>query len=122
LHYAAGEDESGAAVRRLIKAGEKVAQADRSGWTPLHFAAAANQVENIEALLASGAPVDVTDKDGNTPLFRAVFAYQGNGDAIRLLREAGADPNLLNRHGQSPVGLARLIASIDVAKHFADLP
>jgi ankyrin repeat protein len=51
-----------------------------------------------------------------------VFAYEGKGDAIRLLREAGADPNHPNKYGQSPVELARLVGTSDVARCFADVP
>jgi uncharacterized protein len=34
----------------------------------------------------------------------------------------GADPQVANDAGQTPVGLARLIASVDVARFFSDLP
>ncbi len=121
LHYAAAEDDAGTEVRRLIEAGEDPALVDRSGWTPLHFAAASGRAKNVRLLLAAGAPVDATDEHGNTPLVRAVFAYESDDEVIRLLREAGADPTLQNYHGQSPVGLARLIATSDVARCFADL-
>ena len=59
---------------------------------------------------------------GNSALFIAVFNSLGRGDMIALLRERGADPRLANNSGQTPVGLARLIANYDVARFFADLP
>lgn len=95
--------------------------ADHSGWTPLHFAAAADRASAAQLLLDAGAAVDAVDSDGNTPLFRAVFAYAGDDATIRALRVAGADPRSGNRHGQSPVGLARLIATPDVARLFEDV-
>jgi hypothetical protein len=52
----------------------------------------------------------------------AVFESRGRGDVIELLRANGADPRKGNAHGQTPVGLARLIANFDVARFFADLP
>ncbi|HZM82946.1 MAG TPA: ankyrin repeat domain-containing protein [Candidatus Limnocylindrales bacterium] len=61
------------------------------------------------------------NKFGNTPLFVAVFNSQGRGDLIQLLRGAGADPFKQNSSGQTPVGLARLIANYDVAQFFVDL-
>ena len=94
---------------------------DESGWTPLHFAAAANHAIAAQLLLDASAAVDAADTDGNTALFRAVFAYAGDDSTIRVLRRAGADPRRLNRHGQAPVGLARLIATSDVARLFDDL-
>ena len=41
---------------------------------------------------------------------------------IEFLRQAGADPYAANDRGITPLGLARMIANYDVAKHFADLP
>jgi hypothetical protein len=41
---------------------------------------------------------------------------------IELLRSHGADPRHENRHGQSPVGLARLIGNYNVADYFSDIP
>jgi hypothetical protein len=38
-----------------------------------------------------------------------------------VLRAAGADPNIANQHGTSPLQLAERIGNYDVAKHFADL-
>jgi len=40
---------------------------------------------------------------------------------IELLRERGADPQRENLSGQTPVGIARLIANYDVARFFTDL-
>jgi uncharacterized protein len=39
-----------------------------------------------------------------------------------LLRDNSADPYRKNHHGQSAIGLARLIANYDVAEYFDDLP
>jgi hypothetical protein len=41
---------------------------------------------------------------------------------IQLLRHHGADPAKSNRHGHTPVGLARLIGNYPIARWFADLP
>ena len=58
---------------------------------------------------------------GNTPLFTAVFNYRGDASVIELLRDRGADPLRKNESGQTPVGLARLIANYDVGRFFTDL-
>jgi hypothetical protein len=55
------------------------------------------------------------------PLWTAVFNSHGDGTLIRLLRDRGADPRAENSRGQSPLGLARLIANYPVAAFFADL-
>jgi hypothetical protein len=41
---------------------------------------------------------------------------------IELLRQRGADPLRANDSGQTPLGLARMIANYDVGRFFADLP
>lgn len=46
---------------------------DESGMTPLHFAADRGLPEAAEMLLKSGAYVDASDLDGQTPLMLAVM-------------------------------------------------
>src|SRR6266404_754522 len=121
LHYAAGESDL-AKVQALLTAGAQIDLPDDNGWTPLHFAAQAHAVAIAEALLAAGASVDSRDSRGNTPLINAVFNSRGLGDLIALLRRHGADPNIANAHGISPVTLARTIGNFDVKQCFADLP
>jgi uncharacterized protein len=120
LHYAAGDGNSGE-VRRLLEAGADANHQDADGWSPLHFAAQVSSPECTDALLQSGANPSLEDSHGNTALFRAVFASQGEGEIILLLRRAGANPTKRNAHGMSPVALARTIANYDTAAHFADL-
>ena len=119
LHYAAA-DAKPEVLAQLIAEGGNVNAQDSSGWAPLHFAAQALSTECVSLLLAAGAQVDIQDSFGNTPLARAVFGYLGDGSLIQLLRAAGADPHLKNKHGISPVELACSITNRDVAKFFAD--
>ena len=102
--------------------GEDPNAGDRSGMTPLHFAAQAGGVKSARVLLSHGAMVDAVNSHGNTALFVAVFNSKGSGDLIGLLRLHGADPTMPNQSGQTPVGLSRLIDNYDVAQYFADLP
>jgi uncharacterized protein len=121
LHYAA-VDADIVSVRRLLDSGMDPKTPDDEGWTPLHFAAQSNSVEIAEQLLSAGASVDPCDSHGNTPLFKAVFNSRGKGDVIRLLRARGANPYAMNKHGVSPLKLARTIANFDVRQFFTDLP
>jgi len=96
--------------------------ADDEGSTPLHFAAQRNAADVAAILLHAGALVDARDSHGNTPLGNAVFNSRGVGDVIKVLRAHGADPNVENAHGISPLKLARTIANYDVRQFFSDLP
>jgi ankyrin repeat protein len=109
-------------VETLLSSGSDPNAVDDSGWTPLHFAARASTPEVVKLLLNAGAAVDPRDSFGNTPLWRAVFHSRGEGEVIRLLRTAGADPYIDNKHGSSPLKLARTIANYDVRQYFRDLP
>jgi ankyrin repeat protein len=115
-HYAAA-DGNADGLRVLLAGGSAVETADDAGWTPLHFAAQAQAPSVVEVLLVAGAAVDTADRDGNTPLWRAVFCSQGEVATIRLLLEAGADPDRDNGHGMSPRMLAGHIANHDLAAH-----
>ena len=121
LHYAA-VDADIAGARQLLESGMDPSTPDDEGWTPLHFAAQSNSAEIAELLLNAGASVDPCDTQGNTPLFKAVFNSRGKGDVIRLLRARGANPYATNKHGVSPLKLARTIANFDVRQFFVDLP
>jgi ankyrin repeat protein len=50
-----------------------------------------SRIRRVAALLRRGAPVNGTDKYGTTPLYKA--AVQGETKIVRMLLEAGADPN-----------------------------
>lgn len=121
LHVAAG-DARPDRVAELLALGADPNAPDANGWTPLHFAAQARSRECLAFLLSGGADPTLQDSDGNTALWRAVYWSGGEGSLIAMLREAGADPFAANKHGVSPVALARTIDNHDVAQFFADLP
>jgi len=121
LHYAA-LDGDGQEVARLLAQGADPDAADVQGFVPLHFAAQEFHPEGVRLLLEGGATVDAVNAFGNTPLHTAVFNSDGRGEIIALLRASGADPLHANDSGRTPVELARLIGSSDVAQYFADLP
>jgi ankyrin repeat protein len=121
LHHAAFKNDV-AAIETLIAHGSSPDVQDKQGLTPLHFAAQEYAVAAASALLDAGAAVELENSYGNTPLFVAVFNSNGRGELIKLLRAHGADPLRVNKHGQTAVGLARLIGNYPVADFFMDLP
>ena len=120
LHTAALDNDV-PTIKALLKAGEVPDIQDVQGFTPLHMAAQQGSLEAARALLGAGASIEVENSFGNTPLFVAVFNSDGRGELVQLLRSHGADPLHANASGQTPVGLARLIANYDVARFFSDL-
>jgi uncharacterized protein len=102
----------------LIDAGASIDIKDIKGWTLLHFAAQNYDTEMLDYLLSKGAPVDAMDKFGNSVLWRAVFASKGRGEIIQSLLRSGANPDLKNNIGISPIELANSIANFEIIKHF----
>ena len=82
--------------------------------SPLHYAAdtcltslawnARNQVETICYLLKAGARINAQDKNGATPLHRAVRTR--GAAAVKCLLKAGSDSLLKNKSGSTPFHLA----------------
>ncbi len=92
-------------ARRLIERG---AQVNRSGWTPLHYAASGSDSDStrvLALLLDHGAAIDARAPNGNTPLMMA--ARYGAWDSAELLLARGADPRPRNASGRSAADLAR---------------
>ncbi|HEY2415239.1 MAG TPA: ankyrin repeat domain-containing protein [Pirellulaceae bacterium] len=102
-------------VKALVKAGADVNAAKnmrKSG--PLHYAAdgfitgpvwdAKRQVGTIRCLLEHGANIHLQDKNGATPLHRAVRTRCAA--AVKFLLAAGADPTVRNKPGSTPFHLA----------------
>jgi hypothetical protein len=78
--------------------------ADAKTTVPLELAARKNQEDICRTLLAAGAPVDEAGYDGNTALIMA--SVNGCVEACRALIEHGADVNIRNTSGYTPVMFA----------------
>ena len=114
LHIAAAAYEADLA-RELVNAGANVAAANRRGAGPLHYAVdgipgsarwnPASQQETVQCLVALGADPNAIDKNGTTPLHRAVRSRCAA--AVKALLEVGADPHVTNRRGSTALQLAR---------------
>lgn len=100
-------------VAFLLSVGADAARADGKGVTALHAVCWGRESwdpeENeareriIRLLVEAGAPVDVADDYGSTPLFYAVGGDHGNVGTARLLLELGADPNAVESDGRTPL-------------------
>jgi ankyrin repeat protein len=94
------------AARVLLEAGADVNQVTRYGWSPLLAATQNRNYQMGKFLIEHGADVNIANKGGWTPLYLATDNRNLEGgdyptpgpdmdhlEYIRLLLEAGADPN-----------------------------
>lgn len=96
--------------RLLLDAGADLEQLDGKGNTALLIAAGATDrdmyyrwlIPATSALLAAGADVSKTTRDGDTAL-HGTFRNERNREAVRLLIEHGSDPNHRNSQGRTPL-------------------
>ncbi|MGZ5193853.1 MAG: ankyrin repeat domain-containing protein [Ramlibacter sp.] len=88
-------------VRKLIA---RDADVNKTGWTPLHYAATSAHLDIIELLLENHAYIDAESPNGTTPLMMA--AQYGSPEAVKLLLEAGADASLKNQRGLGAIDFA----------------
>lgn len=83
-------------AEQLIKKGADI---NKTGWTPLHYAASSGQIAIISLLLDKHAYIDAESPNGTTPLMMA--AMYGTGEAVDLLVAEGADTQLKNQQGMT---------------------
>ncbi len=93
---------------------DKGAEINRTGWTPLHYAAASGNVMIIRRLLDESAYIDAESPNGTTPLMMA--ARGGRVEALQLLLEEGADPLLRNERGMTAADFARAYGFTDLVR------
>lgn len=107
LHYAA-ESKNKEAVTLLVQAGadvNAVEDPERVGLaklTPLSYAVANIDLDMITELMKAGAHSDCDDVNENAPVLMG--AVQRNHDLlVELLLQHGADPNIYNHQGETPL-------------------
>ena len=104
LHHAA---EKGYAhmAHLLVEAGANVnARVPEDFYnTPLHLAAHGGHAAVVKLLIEAGAGLDKQAEDASTPLLLATGNERREPEPIRLLLLAGADPNIPNRYGRTPL-------------------
>jgi ankyrin repeat protein len=103
LMVASQKQNGQALVALLLELGADPNIPASNGWTPLHEAAQSGEVDEARQLLDRRAAIDVRNKEGETPLWRAVLVLSGNGGRARqpknflvaqFLVERGANVNI----------------------------
>ena len=82
----------------LLQADHDPAVLDKLGYSSLHYTASRGYVEILKVLLKSNAKVHRTSTFLETPLFLACI--NGRANAVKLLKEAGANINIPNQEGK----------------------
>ena len=107
------------AVAALIKQKVDVNTAQGDGMTALHWATFKDDLVLTKMLLAAGANVKVTTRNGAiTPLNMA--AKNGNAAMVSALLKAGAGVTEVTAEGMTPLMAAALSGSVDTAKVLLD--
>jgi ankyrin repeat protein len=104
-------------VRRYLEAGGDIHRRDeKMNWSLLHFAAEDANCEVIRFLVAHGADLAATDRNGWTPLHLAVDTDMDTSSrdarratelpTVKTLIELGADETVRAADGETPRDLA----------------
>ena len=86
-------------LKLLLEAGAQADVQDVTGASPLHRAAAVNQVACVKLLVAAGASLELKTKVGETPLLSA--AASSAEQAVVALVAAGADASATDADGRT---------------------
>ena len=100
-----------ALAEKMVKNGADV---NKTGWTPLHYAASNGHLTLIRLLLENHAYIDAESPNGTTPLMMA--SMYGSPQAVSLLLEEGADPMLKNQQGLTALQFAQRASRPDATE------
>ncbi|KAF4635790.1 hypothetical protein G7Y89_g2312 [Cudoniella acicularis] len=115
LHLIHLQSDSQSLIELLLEHGADI-NAKRSGpyadgRTPLHTMLININEADIKPLMPFVTDWNVVDNEGNTPLHCIAYQSRPHAAAVTQLLDAGADPKLRNRKGETPLHLMRDFSS-----------
>lgn len=106
-------NKCGELAKKLIEHGADIKSTGKDGTALLHIAADNGDKEMIEYLIGKGIPVNIRDKEDETPFMRAVLG--DHRDAVLLLYKLGAKINVQGRDGMTPLMLALINKNLAIS-------
>jgi len=103
-------------IEELIKRGIDLnaIQSSATNRSALHLAIGTKNQLVTELLINFKVDIDILDKNGNTPLWLSVMNYRNDDPFfIKTLITNGANKNIENNNGISPIKLSNTIANYD---------
>ncbi len=99
-------------VRALLKKGADPNLQNKFGQTSLHVAVGSGVVANVEALVRTRrVDFSLRDDNGHTALW--IAAAHGAKELVRVMLRHGADPNVTNAGGETPLHAA---GNVEIAR------
>uniref|UniRef100_A0A671NIW3 Fibronectin type 3 and ankyrin repeat domains protein 1-like n=1 Tax=Sinocyclocheilus anshuiensis TaxID=1608454 RepID=A0A671NIW3_9TELE len=107
-------------VKYLRNCGSTWQSGDTDGCTPLHWAVDGGHLPVITYMIQDGCEVDVMDKVSLWTPLMCVSAISGNAAVASILLQAGADVNIRDKAGKTPLMVAVLNNHVELVKLLLD--
>jgi len=105
----------------LLKAGAELQKETRNGINIIHAASITQSQKIVEILLNRGFDInDLCIENGGRPILAALEANEVDRDFVKFLVENGADVNVFNKTGASPLTLAAIGGYVEVFHDLID--
>ena len=114
----AGAEGFNEVLRLTLAAGADVTSTNRYGGTALIPASEHGHVETVQILIAAGVPVNHVNNLGWTAMQEAILLNNGGPrqqEVVRLLLDAGADPNIRDSEGRTALQNAERLGFTEIA-------
>jgi hypothetical protein len=100
-------------VEELLNQGSELEATTIEGYTPLHLAVYSGSIETVSVIVMKKANINAkTFFEQNTPLHIAI--QEGWRSLVQYLIDVGADVNIVNAVGRSPLHVAATTGRVDI--------